>query len=66
MKQVNLSQAKRDPMGLKTERVQYWRNGIMVTAQMPLETARRLVAKGEAYVITDQAIGDIGELGSLV
>jgi len=65
MRITNLSQAKRDPMRLKTERVQYWRNGIMLTAQMPLEEARRLVAKGEAYVITDQAIGDIRELGSL-
>ncbi len=65
MKQATLSKAKRDPMRLKAERIQFWRNGIMVTAQMPLETARRLVAEGEAYVITDQAIGDIRELGSL-
>ncbi|OAQ20333.1 hypothetical protein [Thermosulfurimonas dismutans] len=65
MRKELISQAKRDPMRLKAERIQYWRNGIMVTAQMPLETARRLVAEGEAYVITDQAIGDIRELGSL-
>ncbi len=37
----------------------------MLTAQMPLEEARRLVAEGRAYVITDQAIGDIRELGLL-
>ena len=65
MRKELISRAKRDPMRLKAERVQYWRNGIMVTAQMPLEEARRLVAEGEAYVITDQAIGDIRELGLL-
>ncbi len=65
MRRRSLSRAKRDPMRLKAERVQYWRDGIMLTAQMPLEEARRLVAEGRAYVITDQAIGDIRELGLL-
>ncbi len=65
MRKGLISQTKRDPMRLKAERVQYWRDGIMLTAQMPLEEARRLVADGKACVITDQAIGDIRELGLL-
>ncbi len=44
---------------IKTAKVQYWRNGIMLTAQMTREQARKLVDDGEAFVITGQAIGAI-------
>ena len=44
---------------IKTETVQYWRNGIMVTAQMTKATAKELVKNGEAFVISSQAIGAI-------
>ena len=44
---------------IETAKVQYWRNGIMLTAQMTREQARKLVEAGEAFVITGQAIGAI-------
>ena len=47
---------KTDPNRIETETVQYWRNGIMVTAMMTKETAKELVRTGKAYVITSQAI----------
>jgi len=47
---------KSDPNRTETETVQYWRNGIMVTAMMTKETAKELVRTGQAYVINGQAI----------
>lgn len=44
---------------LDTETVQYWVNGSMLTAQMPLATARQMVDDGRAFIITSQAIGAI-------
>lgn len=44
---------------IKTKTVQYWRNGIMMTAQMSQSAARELVRKGGAFVISSQAIGAI-------
>lgn len=46
-----------EPHRVLTERVQYWKNGIMITAQCSNEKARELVAAGQAFVICDQAIG---------
>jgi hypothetical protein len=48
---------QKDPNRLVTETVQYWVNGIMLTAMMSLEEARRLVREGKAYVISPRAIG---------
>jgi len=45
-----------DPNRIETETVQYWRNGVMVTAMMTRETAQELVRTGQAYVISGQAI----------
>lgn len=47
---------KTDPNRIETETVQYWQNGIMLTAMMTKETARELVRNGQAYVINGQAI----------
>ena len=44
---------------IETARVQYWRNGVMLTAQMTREQAQELVTAGEAFVITGQAVGAI-------
>lgn len=44
---------------ITTEKVQYWRNGIMLTAQMNQETAKQLIDTKQAFVITCQAIGAI-------
>ena len=41
-----------------TKLVQYWRNGIMI-GRMPKTVAQQLLAQGEAYFITKQAIGAI-------
>lgn len=48
-----------NPDMIDTEKVQYWRNEIMITAQMTKDAARRLVADGKAIVITGQAINSI-------
>lgn len=50
-----------DANRIKTDRVQFWRNGIMVTAMMTRERACELVRDGLAYVISSQAIGAIEE-----
>ena len=42
---------------LDTKTVQLWRDGSMLTAQMPVEVARQLVDGGDAWVISSQAIG---------
>lgn len=47
----------RDPENVKTEMVQFWRMGVMVTAMMSLEKAREAVRNGNAFVISNQAIG---------
>lgn len=44
---------------ITTKKVQYWKNGIMITAQMSQKMAQALVAQGKAYIINDQAIGAI-------
>ena len=41
---------------LQTEKIQAWRNGIMITGQMTTKDARRLVREGKAEVICEQAI----------
>ncbi len=46
-----------DPSRLTTSTVQYWSNGVMLTAQLSLEDARRLVRGGMAFVICNQAVG---------
>jgi hypothetical protein len=48
-----------NPDMIDTEKVQYWRNEVMITAQMPKAKARELVADGKAIVITGQAINAI-------
>lgn len=48
---------QKDPSNVKTSKVQFWTNGIMLTAQMTNAEARTLVANGTAFVISDQAIG---------
>lgn len=50
---------QKDPSKLETSHVQVWVNGSMVTAMMPLETARDRVRKGQSFVISSQAIGAI-------
>ena len=39
--------------------VQYWKGTCMLTAQMKIEDARKLVSEGKAFVISIQAIGVI-------
>lgn len=55
-----------NPENVKTETVQYWRNGIMLTAQMSRMGAREMIRQKTAFVISDQAIGALinGEMKS--
>ena len=58
-----------NPMILNTpdSKVQFWRDGVMITAQMSIERARDKVREGNAFVISDQAIGALhpdGTFGS--
>ena len=51
---------QRDPAKLNTPTgmIQLWSaSGTMVTAQLPIEQARELVASGSAFVISSQAVG---------
>ena len=48
-----------DPKRIETDTVQYWRNGVMMTAQMSNATAQEMVRDGRAFVISSQAIGAI-------
>ena len=50
---------QKNPNNIETEKVQYWQNGIMVTARMTYFEAYYLVKDGYAYVINPQAIGAI-------
>ena len=50
---------QKNPENIETEKVQYWQNGIMVTARMTNLEANCLVKDGYAYVISAQAIGAI-------
>ena len=50
-----------DPNQVQSERVQFWSDGVMVTAQMPLEAARARIDGGRAFVINGQAIGAMVE-----
>ena len=47
---------QKDSSHIDTNKVQYWRNDIMITAQMTKEHAKELVDSGRAIVITGQAI----------
>ena len=46
-----------NPSRVETATVQFWRNGVMATAQMTRETARQMVREGQAFVISGQAVG---------
>lgn len=48
-----------DPEMIDTEKVQYWHNGIMLTANITRENAQRMITKNEAFVISSQAIGSM-------
>lgn len=57
------AQHQLDPQRIDTQNVQFWRNGIMITAQLSNQEARNLVANGSAFVITGQAIGALDDNG---
>jgi len=44
-----------------TKKVQLWKNGVMMTAQLKPEEAERMVKEGVAKRINDQAIVYVGE-----
>ena len=44
---------------IDTDKVQWWRNGVMLTAQLAKADACEMVERGTAYVISGQAIGVI-------
>jgi len=54
---------QRDPSRLTTEEVQFWYNGVLLSL-LSLEEAREKVRRGEAFVITSQAIGALNADGS--
>ena len=57
---------QKDYRNIDTGYVQFWSNGIMVTARMIKTDAIELVRSGKAFVITGQAIGmlDKGQMAS--
>jgi len=56
---------QRDAKNVETDKVQFWQNGVMITAQMTRGRAQKMVEVGLAYVISAQAIGDLDEQGEL-
>ena len=54
---------QKNPQNVKASHVQFWRNGIMLTAQMNTQDARDMVSNSRAFVICDQAIGALDEQG---
>ena len=48
---------QRDPNQVQSDYVQFWSNGVMVTAQMSCSDAQDRVWTGRAFVISSQAIG---------
>ena len=49
---------------LDTNTVQFWVNGIMMTAQMSLSDARKMINNGRAFIISSQAIGAVDQNGN--
>jgi len=58
---MKLADWQKDSSQIKTEMVQYWIKGAMITAQMPNKRAKELVESGSAFVISGQAISAIIE-----
>ena len=54
---------QKDPAKITEPMVQYWRHGIMVTAQYRRDAARAAVINSEAFVMTGQAIGALDSDG---
>ena len=53
----NRNDYQRNPQNVQSRNVQLWRNGVMITAQISQSDARDMVANGQAFVISAQAIG---------
>jgi hypothetical protein len=54
---------QKDPSYLDAPKVQFWREGVMTSAMMPLQVAKEQVSLGIAFVISSQAIGALNEKG---
>lgn len=50
---------QKNPELIKTNHVQFWASGIMVTAQMTKKQAQQMIKVGSAFVISEQAIGHL-------
>ena len=53
-----------DPEKITTSKVQFWRNGSMLTAQISNEEAKQMIKDGKAFVISAQAIGALNADGT--
>lgn len=53
---------QKDPNNIYSDRVQFWRNGVMITV-MDKAQAASLVTSGNAFVMCEQAIGALDEKG---
>lgn len=54
-----LSEYQKNPENISTDMVQYWENGVMITARLSQKEAKELVRNGHSFVISSQAIGCI-------
>ena len=52
-----------DTSAILTGTVQFWRNGVMLTAMMSRDRAVELVSRRAAFVICEQAIGAVDAEG---
>ena len=59
MGKTKLSAWQLNPKNIKTDKVQFWQNGVMITAQMDKENAQAMVRNGRAFIITEQVINSM-------
>jgi len=55
---------QRDAENVETSRVQFWRDGVMITAQMTQARAQAMIRNKTAYVISAQAVGVLSTDGT--
>lgn len=53
-----------DPEQIKTDKVQFWRHGVLVSGYFSKERAKEMVRAKTAFVMSDQAIGALASDGT--
>lgn len=46
-----------NPKTIQTAYAQFWVRGVMANSELPMDQARTLIGEGQAFAISDRAIG---------